>query len=266
MTDTDSSDNGIYGDSGPWVTHLPCAWQAIANPDGLHRLPPRPRATIEPGGDLGGDGLIAWWSPLLHVLLFGCGWPRPDLGVARWLSQQQPTADARLALLDRWWGTSAGELVSWSAGYGFANILDRVDHALGSIVTRTEVPRETVAALQASRNWNSDMHRNGWGNDAMHLQSHVVSPLWESTSGELVVGQHPTATQPGRAVLFVDTYAGWYAALHRRGAELQAQECHRSWQVDVICRPLGWLGTYRQSRASGRWFAGRHRWHELGIP
>jgi hypothetical protein len=37
-----------------------------------------------------------------------------------------------------------------------------------------------------------------------------------------------------------------------------------SWRVDVVCQPLGWLGTFRRSRRSGLWFTGRHRWHELG--
>ena len=39
---------------------------------------------------------------------------------------------------------------------------------------------------------------------------------------------------------------------------------HRSWHVDVLCRPVGWLGTYRRSRQSGVWFSGPHRYHQVG--
>lgn len=62
----------------------------------------------------------------------------------------------------------------------------------------------------------------------------------------------------------LDTYSGWYSALARLGATLPARFDGRSWRVDVVVRPIGWLGTYRQSRVTSRWFTGQHRWHELG--
>jgi hypothetical protein len=34
--------------------------------------------------------------------------------------------------------------------------------------------------------------------------------------------------------------------------------------VHVTVAPLGFLGTYRQSRVTGRWFTGKHSTHMLG--
>ncbi|GAA3694483.1 hypothetical protein GCM10022399_08820 [Terrabacter ginsenosidimutans] len=38
----------------------------------------------------------------------------------------------------------------------------------------------------------------------------------------------------------------------------------RSRQVAPWRSPIGWLGTFRKPRETGRWFRGRHRWHTLG--
>ncbi|GAA4982423.1 hypothetical protein WHI96_12980 [Pseudonocardia tropica] len=63
-----------------------------------------------------------------------------------------------------------------------------------------------------------------------------------AAAGDLVIGDEPTPSRPGRAVLLLDGCSGWYAELHRLGAELHDQPGGRSWRVDVLCRPLGWLG------------------------
>ena len=39
----------------------------------------------------------------------------------------------------------------------------------------------------------------------------------------------------------------------------------KGWRVDVVVEPLGWLGQFRLSHESNRWFRGQHRWHQLGI-
>ncbi len=37
------------------------------------------------------------------------------------------------------------------------------------------------------------------------------------------------------------------------------------WRVDVIVDGIGYLGTYRRSSQTNRWFAGRHTVHQLGV-
>ena len=69
-----------------------------------------------------------------------------------------------------------------------------------------------------------------------------------------------------RGVLFVEQIAGFREALYR-DAELQRDHpSGRSWRIDVICKQIGWLGTYRRSRVTGYWFAGKHSIHMAGHP
>ena len=71
-------------------------------------------------------------------------------------------------------------------------------------------------------------------------------------------GPHGSAS----AVLLCDRYQGWHHALSTCG--LTQTGNGRSWPVEVVVKPLGWLGTYRLSRETGLWFSGMHRWHQLG--
>ena len=67
------------------------------------------------------------------------------------------------------------------------------------------------------------------------------------------------------ATMIVPQYSGWYLHLANGGQHyLPAQ--NRSWRVNVVVQPLGWLGEYRRSRVTGMWFTGKHRWHLLGYP
>jgi hypothetical protein len=253
----DDATRAATGDTGPWVRHLPTAWRAIADPEGDHPLPER--------GFDGNDDRIAWWSPLLQVLLFGCGWPRPDLGLVHWLRAGRPTDDPRLALVERWWGVAVQELVAWSCA---------TESNMHEIVLRTAEATGTHTVLKPQPDeWARTRERSEWreawtgGYDVMHLADHVLIPVYEPpASSRLVIGEAPTATRSGSAVLMLDGYLGWYRTLHTLGAALPTVPGMRSWRVDVVCQPLGWLGTYRRSRSTGRWFAGRHRWHELGVP
>ena len=247
------------GDSGPWVLHLPLAWRAASDPRGTHPPPARPERQ-----DI--DGLpdrIAWWAPLLHLITFGSGWPRPDLGLQRWLEAGRPTQDPILSVIDRWWGPDSEEILAWALQDGsyFPRLID-----VTAEVTSTTVPggivRDTTEAIRRRESW-----KQTWagGTDPMHLVDHALSAVHKAREPEqFLTGESPTATRPGRATLLLDGYAGWYEALHRHGATLQTDPSERSWRVDVVCRPMGWLGTYRKSRTTGRWFTGQHRWHELG--
>jgi hypothetical protein len=175
-------------------------------------------------------------------------------------------------VVNRWWGRHVGELLTWSANQSFRSILEITNLSLGTDVDYEPLPHERINQLQQAYDWDEDASRTVWGSDilgiggdVMHLRDHVTLPLAEPGHHELVIGTAPTQVRPGRAVLLLDGYLGWYSALHQRGHELSSKPGHRSWQVDVVCRPLGWLGTFRRSRRSGRWFAGQHRWHELGM-
>lgn len=242
------------GDQGPWVWSLPFCWQAMADPEGPWQAPTRPAVDREAGDLLGPR--IAYWTPLLTLTLGALGWVRPDLGARRWLDQGRPAPDGQAALrvLDRWWADDVGALEEWSAfGPALPSYATQVNDAVGG---------------RPMRDWRPDrVERPRWvevstgGHDSLHL-GHILGHLTDDHGRGRIVHGHPTGALS--AVVLLDTYSGWYAALARLGATLPVRTDGRSWRVDVVVRPIGWLGTYRQSRVTGRWFTGRHRWHELG--
>lgn len=63
----------------------------------------------------------------------------------------------------------------------------------------------------------------------------------------------------------LDSASGWPAQLRRLGDTLPKSGSH-SWKVDVVVKPIGWVGAFRQSRETGRWFSGRHSIHMFGNP
>jgi hypothetical protein len=99
-----------------------------------------------------------------------------------------------------------------------------------------------------------------------HVLDHLLGPGWDDQeiSGRLLHDSH-TGSQR-EASLILDRYCGWYAALSRMGSGLPQRPDGRSWLVHVTVKPVGFLGTYRRSRKTGRWFAGRHEHHMLGWP
>ncbi len=141
-----------------------------------------------------------WQQPLLQVLLFGCGWPRPDLGLVHWLRAGRPTDDPRLELVERWWGVAVQELVAWSCA---------TESNMHGIVLRTAEATRTHTVLKPLPDeWARTRERPEWreawtgGYDVMHLADHVLIPVYEPpASSRLVIGEAPTATRSGSAVL-----------------------------------------------------------------
>ena len=252
------------GDSGPWVWWLPLAWRAVADPLGNHQLPPPP--IPKSPHDIDGPGshayLIAWWAPLLHLLFFGLGWPRPDIGLARWHELGQPDDDPVLRVVKRWWGPFVEEVLAWTGKSAALSTL------AADIATVVNTPIRTVSLPDRwARQRKSDRWRDTWasGGDNLHLSYHVPTPVQadELNGREVLLATDFTAA--ARAVLSLPEYGGWYTELSNLGAGLPDRAGGHSWRVSVVVRPLGSLGVYRLSRQTGRWFSGRHRWHQLGL-
>lgn len=106
--------------------------------------------------------------------------------------------------------------------------------------------------------------RLGWPDPAgLHLESHgghLTEPLNRAWTHTPVAH---TATDQRRAVLMLDSMVGWYAELAEQGQRLP-DIGSRSWHVDVVIRPVGWLGTFRRSHLTGLWFTGSHSVHAAG--
>ena len=68
-----------------------------------------------------------------------------------------------------------------------------------------------------------------------------------------------------RIVLVTDGLDHWLADLHALEARLPPLG-ERSWRVEIFDRCVGYLGEYRRSRVTGRWFLGKHSVHLRGHP
>jgi hypothetical protein len=264
--DWDCSDysTAAVGDSGPWTWWLPLAWQAVADPVGDHPVPPVPPVRRSGDDDYNEKHAytLAWWSPLFHLLFFAKGWARPDLGLARWLDLGQPDDDPVLRLVKQWWGSQIADVLAWA---GWSDMLEQMAAQVStSVHTRLTPARlpDRWADRRSSPRWE-----NAWGGggDSMHLSYHVLTPVAEAHDNAVHLVANPEGAGPARAALMLSQYEGWYATLSRLGPALPRRADGRSWHVYVVVRPLGWLGSYRHSHQTGRWFSGRHRWHQLGL-
>jgi hypothetical protein len=100
------------------------------------------------------------------------------------------------------------------------------------------------------------------GSDPLHLTSHIIEPQLYNNDSEIQL-LIDTSNGP-HAVLLSQNIFNWYRFLSE-APELQTDHWSgRSWQVEVIIKSIGSIGTYRRSRKTNRWFSGRHRFHVKG--
>lgn len=258
-TDRTKALQALVGDTDPWNRHLATAWRACAEP-GLGDYPDRPRRDDD-GEWSHFEARIAFYAPLLHLLMFGLGWSRPATGLARWIKQGRPVDEPVLAVVDRWWGPEVDSFVAWLAGAPHAR--GHLREALTGLPSPDEGrPSPELAAyddLRASEEWLATW---GGGWDPMHLSGHFNAPLADSQSAARVSNVATDGSAIPRAVIITPTYVGWYAAL-RAYPEPTRRDGH-DLRIDVVCPTLGWLGQYRRSAATGLWFRGTHETHMIG--
>lgn len=262
------------GDSGPWVRNLATAWQACAIPDVKVDLPPDPtdfpedQAYDHSWGWLGEK--IAFWAPLPHLLLYGLGWTRPDLGLTRWLGAGAPTEDPILRLLDRWWGQRRlAELLAWTTEGQQLLALGRSLSEAGAYNTFNDEPLARTQRDVSTRATDAYDRVWGGGTDSMHLIHHAQSPMWRDAPGaaQASVFVSPSAgpgskAEPTQTTILTQTYSGWPHLLWDN--QLRTTTGGRSVRTSVVCTPVGWLGEFRFSRQTGGWFRGRHSVHLIG--
>jgi hypothetical protein len=242
------------GEQPEWGFAIPWVYRALASPLTGEPMPAAPRRGDPHPGTLG------YWAALLHMLFFSLGWARPDRGLRWWYDAGRPTDDDRLRLLHSIWDTD-GQL-DWFAAWlwsdhvietgGFAEATGYQDDGREVDVDRAWIERQRDTA-EAAGAFVSPF--------GAHLAVHWSAPLDEPRGDVFLLRSGKTDRH---AVLMADSMIGWYRALALRGADLPNIP-GRSWHVDVVVRPVGWLGTYRRSRVSGLWFAGPHRFHIQGI-
>ena len=247
----------LFGDGVAWSFAIPWMHHALASPLTHEPMLAAPRA-----GDDFWPGALAYWSSLLHLLVYSFGWSRPDRGLRWWYDAGKPTPDLRLQLISQVWDRDGqlDLLAAWLWTTAMPDVLasctDRRSDGLPVDVNE----RWLEQARQQEAAFGGPSPYGGGGGDPLHLAGHLDGPLADP-AGEVILLRG--SREERRAVLLTASLAGWYRALVERGAMLPDLG-DRSWRVDVIVRSVGWLGTYRRSRLTNLWFAGQHRYHVVG--
>lgn len=276
-TSTDDVE-AAFGDQGPWVRHLALAWHACSVPDVDVPLPTDPTEAFAAAaaGTLAPDRysqlheeLIAYWAPLLHLLCFGLGWTRADLGLMRWLEQGAPVDDPILRVVRRWWGTRRlTEFVSWTAVSPTVLELGREIAQRGQYPHFDDTRAPDSDHLQQARLAHTWQRVWGDSGDPLHLKHHCVTPIGFPHSSSrrpfdpVPHWPHDDGNGVPRMAVVTDRYVAWYTLLWHYQA--QRAPSGRSIRTDIVTKPVGWMGEYRHSDVTGAWFRGQHRWHRLG--
>jgi hypothetical protein len=250
-----------------WWVNVPLVHRVLANPTGGELVAARPPP------DAPHEDYLAYWSPSLYLLMYSLGWARPGKGLKWWFDAGRPTDDSRLELLSRVWDERHGLdlLAAWLWTSGDDVLVRHFRQALGlpgaDRLDQIEPGFEWWQDLEGRFGRTNGVDQAPWmpfdpfhgGSDPMHFQFHLLDPLAAGTRGVLLRSDE----RERRAVLVTSRLRGWYGELVRRGNSLPVLS-GRSWYVEVICLPIGYLGTYRLSRRTGVWFAGQHRFHSRG--
>jgi hypothetical protein len=254
-----------------WCFLIPRLHAALANPRADVTFP-RLAHTDD------NEPVHAFWETALYMLHFLLGWADPGRGLEWWYrGGRKGLGDPCLSVLRRIWvadedfdlfaawcwerGTTHGVRGSYAVG-----IEDLV------AIRVNERPRPPAGFFDAA--WWKGVQRR----KASRSEPYVPNPYFGGTNS-LHLGHSRDAcdkdSMPGlllhsesrerRAVLVLEQARGWYRQLLLHGQALPSVG-QRSWHVDVLVKPVGWLGTFRRSRVSGLWFRGKHSIHMAGQP
>ena len=238
---------------------IPLLHRTLASPAETHSWPCYDKVTPLPHAN-------AFWECGLYLLACLLGWRDLGLGLQRLHNGQRPKVESpHLDLLSLVWNNNreldAFALWAWHR---------EVNDASQSLVTGVARRPEDFAGPD----WLEQFHRRhpGFqvaydndpytgGTNPLHL-GHALGALVdvEPSTGETFLVEPPLK----RAVLLLDCARGWGAALARHGGTLPSLGQH-SWHVEVVVRSVGWLGSFRKSRDTNVWFAGKHSVHKMGF-
>jgi hypothetical protein len=248
---------GLIGDDVPAADAIVSLFRILAQPEapGVFIRAPKPKDPLWVS--------MQYWYPLVHMLRYSLGWARLDKGLWWWFEQGKPRTDPRLrilsdlydadGLLDGFcaWLWSGGAGVPGSDGFeqfGWTDAGDRVPAK----------PNWVTSTLSAVRESGQPAGHGDYG--VLHLVGHAQIPLnGRNRPFQLL---HSNVTER-RAIVVFENLVGWYHGLNDVQSSLPKLD-NQSWYLDVVVKPVGWMGTYRRSRSTGIWFSGQHRFHTPG--
>jgi hypothetical protein len=98
------------GEQAEWGFALPWVYRALASPVTREPIPEAPAPGVQEV-----NGPVGYWSALLHLLVYGLGWVRPDHGMRWWYDSGKPTVDRILRFVAHVWDAD-GQL-DWFAAW-----------------------------------------------------------------------------------------------------------------------------------------------------
>lgn len=234
----------------PWLRNLPALHAVLAGNRTAARFPQAPGS----GSDV--FAACAYWEPLHYVLVTLLGWRNVGQGLRWWYDAGLPVEDPILRTVKAIW--NRGPALDFLAAWAW-NDADNY-HRSGSGPTPLQPDLAWWRNLAAyGRPWPHDPFSGGL--NPLHL-GHSGEPITASlrTEHDPQLATHPPSRH---AVLVARSFSTWKGELAAAGLALPAAH-GRSWHVDVFDRRVGWLGTFRFSRITHTWFAGRHSVHMRG--
>ena len=241
----------LNGDLG-WLANVPNVFQALANPEGTHDFAqaPRPNGPME----------HAYWESLLFLLVHSFGWRSPAQGLQWWHDAGRPCDDDRFALIAQTW--LADGFLRWFEAWVQHRRFDPIGRGGFPQGLPLPVPETELEQLAMTARYLALRLPEGDFSDSHHLLDHLFRYWGEPGDNELILDSDGGP----RGVLLTGRVDSFRAFLHETAALKHEHPSGRSWRIDVICKQIGWLGTYRRSRVTGYWFAGKHSIHMAGHP
>jgi hypothetical protein len=244
-----------FGEQIEWGFAIPWIYQALAEPSANRPILQAPKR-----GDDFWPGALAYWSSLLHLLVYTFGWARPDRGLKWWYDTGKPTNDPKLALLSEVWDAD-GQLdwfAAWLWTSGNRGYLNRPIDT--SDEPRVAVDAQWLRRVERSIEDSETPAPYGGGSDPFHLTVHIDGPMQPTRPA--ANWSMPDA-DGHTAILSLDSMTGWYSALLEAGTRLLGSGPEPV-SVEVFVHPVGSLGTFRRSPATGLRYSGHHSVHLAG--
>jgi hypothetical protein len=254
------------GGESRWLANIPLMYWALAAPLAGREFVQAP----QPGEDFMESNRFAYWGSLLHLLTMNFGWQYPALGMRWWVDQGRPANDVRFALIRQTWA-SDGQFDAFLSYIWQIPAMPWPSFPLGPGVADPNSDGARMPSFEplADRSWIRETNEKfaGFSVSGLHLeQGHVAD--WLNSAEFMKPNSNCELTldvsgEP-RGTLIAENLGGWYRYLHESEALQSDHPSGRSWRIDVVVKPVGYLGNFRRSRETGRWFAGPHSLHVVG--
>lgn len=217
------------------------------------------------GSDITLHAACSVWEPLHYLLTALLGWESPGHGLAWWYEAGKPTDDPLLALVRHHWDSRyllhPYAAWAWTPGLSF---LTPDDIDLAELSRSSLYPNEIWwrAFKETRQRFSHDPFYGG--SNPLHLGHSAEFGMAYVGDGDPQPIMHSNP-KDRRAVLIVSSIHHWRRNLLNMGGQLPKQGDH-SWHLEVFDRRVGYLGLFRQSRVTSKWFMGKHSVHMRGNP